>query len=355
MLDVKPFDREDDNEWLGTSEEEIRKYAERTYSIIKVFGLGGAGSNSITRLYKAKIPDIELIACNTDANHLLRMKANNKILLGENLTNGQGAGGDPKIGEEAARESEREIHEMMRGAEIVFVTAGLGGGTGTGSAHYVARMAKEQGILTIAIVTMPFSSEGPDRITKAKIGLSKLAKSCDSLILIENDKLLTYAADLPLEKAFKFADEIVVKAVRAITEITRMTGHINLDINDLKEVMRNSGGALIGIGTSDAPAEERIKEAVKMALNSPFFESKISDATGVLIDVRGGSDLQNDEAYLASSEIAKSVSNSAKIFLGLDIDPSYTGRVQVIVILTGIYSVEDLEPAEDDRGIDSIR
>ncbi len=343
-------------EWVGTSDDEIDMFASRASSLIKIFGLGGAGSNTISRLFREKMPGVELIACNTDANHLLRIRSNNKILLGENLTSGQGAGGDPKIGEEAARESEREIHELMRNAEIVFVTAGLGGGTGTGSAHYVAKMAKDRGILTIAVITLPFASEGEDRKRKAIKGLAKLAPVCDSVILLQNDKLLDLVSDLPLETAFRYADEVIVKAVRSITEVIGNTGLINLDLNDLREVMRNSGGALMGIGVSDASIDERVHEAVQLAIQSPFLDVDLERATGVLINVTGGNDIQLEEAKNASEEVGKMVSERAKIILGAGIDQSLENKIQVVLIVTGIYSVSDLSTGleGDDEGLEFI-
>ncbi len=344
------------SEWKGTSEDEIEMYASRASSLIKIFGLGGAGSNSISRLYRERLTGVELIACNTDANHLLRIRSHNKVLLGENLTSGQGAGGDPKIGEEAARESEREIHELMRNAEIVFVTAGLGGGTGTGSAHYVAKMAKDRGILTIAVVTMPFTSEGEDRKRKAFQGLAKLAPVCDSVVMIQNDKLLDLVSDLPLETAFRYADEVIVKAVKAITEVIGNTGVINLDLNDLREIMRNSGGALMGIGMSDGPVESRVKEAVQTAIQSPFLDVDLSKATGVLINVTGGEDIQLEEARNASEEVNRVVNKRAKIILGAGIDTALNNKIQVILIVTGIYSVDDLKQGtgDEDSGLEFI-
>ncbi|MCL4334576.1 MAG: cell division protein FtsZ [Candidatus Thermoplasmatota archaeon] len=351
-----PDSEQESSPWEGTSEAEIEAFASRTSNLIKVFGLGGAGSNTITRLYREKLNGVELIACNTDANHLLRMRAHNKILLGETLTSGQGAGGDPKIGEEAARESEHQIRELMRDAEIVFVTAGLGGGTGTGSIHYVAKMAKEAGILTIAVVTMPFASEGLDRLRKAKRGLAQLAPECDCVILIKNDKLLELESDLPLERAFRFADEVIVKGVRAITEVIGSTGLINLDLNDLREIMKNSGGALMGIGISSGSVDSRVKEAVTQALKSPFLDVDLSRATGVLVNVSGGDDIQLDETNSATDEVRRLVSDRAKIILGAGIDERLKGNIQVVVIATGLFSIKDLtEGAENDEsGLDYI-
>lgn len=356
MFSDNTLSNDQSSEWIGTSEDEIEMYASRTSSLIKIFGLGGAGSNTISRLHRENMKGVELIACNTDANHLLRIRSHNKVLLGENLTSGQGAGGDPKIGEEAARESEREIHELMRNAEIVFVTAGLGGGTGTGAAHYVAKMAKDRGILTIAVITMPFTSEGEDRKRKAARGLAKLAPVCDSVILVQNDKLLDLVSDIPLETAFRYADEVIVKAVRSITEVIGNTGMINLDLNDLREIMRNSGGALMGIGMSELPVEERIHEAVQLAKESPFLDVDLNRATGVLINVTGGSDMQLEEAKNASEEVGKLVSQRAKIILGAGLDSSLDNKIQVVLVVTGIYSISDLTSGlkEDDDGLEFI-
>ncbi len=348
---------EDDmtDDWKGTTEEELEEFAVGTGSTIKVFGMGGGGSNTVTRLYREKVPGIDLIACNTDANHLHKMKAKNKILLGENLTKGQGAGGDPRVGEEATKESERSIISLLKGAEIVFVSAGLGGGTGTGSAHYIARMAKEQGALTIGVVTIPFKTEGKVRMKKAVWGLKKLVPECDSVIVIDNERLQQIAKDLPVEKAFMVADEVVVKAIKAITGILSSTRLINLDAQDLDTVMRNSGVAVIGIGYGTGDYTERVKVAVNEAITYPFLDLDLSKSTGILVDITAP-DPTVDEATIATDEIRKMVTENAKIIFGTGIDDSLDHRIQVTMIITGLELPQSLLEMEDtdDSGVDMI-
>ncbi|MFG1460274.1 MAG: cell division protein FtsZ [Thermoplasmataceae archaeon] len=354
MTDNDP-DYEYTEDFKGTSDEELDQFAVGTGATIKVFGMGGGGSNSVNRLYREKIPGIDLIACNTDSNHLLRIKAKNKILLGENLTRGQGAGGDPRIGEEAARESEKMFVSFMKGAEIVFITAGLGGGTGTGSAPYAAKIAKEQGALTFGVVTLPFEGEGIRRMRKAVWGLKRLIPACDCVIVITNETLLTIAPDLPVDKSFRAADEVIVKAIKAITEILSYTRLINLDMKDLEEVVKNSGAAVIGIGYGTGEYGERVRQAVKDALASPFLDLDLSTATGVLINI-SASDPTIDETNIATEEVRKLISDKAKIIMGTGIDKSLDKKIQVTLIVTGLKlpsSILDLEGTEE-GGIDFI-
>ncbi len=348
-------DNEYSDGFTGSTDEEIDQFAIGTGSTIRVLGMGGGGSNTIHRLYREKIPGVDLIACNTDANHLLRIKAKNKILLGENITKGQGAGGDPRIGEEAARESEKTILSMVKGAEIIFVTAGLGGGTGTGSAPLTAKIAKEQGALTIGVVTLPFESEGKRRMQRAVWGLKRLIPNCDCVILIPNEKLLDLAPDLPVDKAFRSADEVIVKAVKAITEILSYTSLINLDMKDLEEVVHNSGAAVIGIGFGSGDYGERVKLAVKDALSSPFLDFDLSNATGVLINITAA-DPTIDETNLATGEVKRLIAEKAKIIMGTGVEKSLGNRIQVTLIITGLKipaSIIDLE-GTDEGGVDII-
>ncbi|AKA49079.1 cell division protein FtsZ [uncultured archaeon] len=321
-----------------TSDDELLSVIERLKVHIKIFGAGGAGSNSISRLMKEGIKEARLIACNTDAPHLLRIRSHNKILLGKNLTRGLGSGADPKIGEEAARESEQEILKYVSGSDIMFITAGLGGGTGTGSAHYIARIARNLGALTIGVVTLPFKSEGVVRKQNADWGLNKLINSSDTVIIIPNDKLLELVPDLPLEKAFKYADEIIVKAIVGLTDLVTNPGLINLDFNDLKTIMQNSGVAMIGIGVSKEGEETRIIDAVDKAVNSPFLQMDMSTATGVIVNVKGGRDLQLQEANNAAEEVQKRVGKNTKIIWGANIDDSYEGQVEILIVATGLAS-----------------
>jgi cell division protein FtsZ len=343
------------DEFKGTSEDELEQYAVGSGSTIRVLGMGGGGSNTINRLYREKIPGVDLIACNTDANHLLRIKSKSKVLLGENLTKGQGAGGDPRIGEEAAHESEKDLLSKIKGAEIVFITAGLGGGTGTGSAYFAAKVAKEQGALTIGVVTLPFESEGRRRMRKAIWGLKKMIASCDCVIVIPNEKLLTVAPDLPVDNAFREADEVIVKAIRAITEILSYTRLINLDMRDLEEVVRNSGAAVIGIGYGTGDYGERVRHAVKDAIASPFLDLDMSSATGVLINI-SAADPTIDETNIATEEVKKLIADKAKIIMGTGIEKSLDTKIQVTLIVTGLKlppSMLDMEGTSDD-GVDII-
>ncbi len=345
-----------DDGWQGTSEEELRKIAEGTKSLIKVFGVGGGGCNTINRLYRERISGIDLIACNTDAKHLSKIRANYKILLGENLTRGLGSGGDPRIGEAAALESEQEIINYAHGAEVAFVTTGLGGGTGTGSTPIVSKVLKDHGSLTIGVVTLPFTAEGPIKRRNSLIGLRKLKEASDTVIIIPNDKLGDIAPDMPLEKGFQFVDEIVVNAIKAVTEIITKTGLINLDFNDLREVTKNSKEAMIGIGVSKDPIGTRAIEAVRLAVNSPFLQVDLSTSTGVIVNVSGGTDMEVQESNDAVEEIRKLVSSNTKVILGTRIDPSLEGKIQVTIVAGGVSSlaIKGSDNLNNNDGIDYI-
>lgn len=341
-----------------TSDDELRSLIERLKVKIRIFGAGGAGSNTISRLMREGIRDANLIACNTDAPHLLRTRSHNKILLGKNLTRGLGSGADPLVGENAAKESELDIMKFVNGCDIAFVTAGLGGGTGTGSAHYIAGRAKENGALTISVVTLPFKSEGTVRMQNAVWGLNKLTKSSDTVIIIPNDKLLELVPDLPLEKAFRYADEIIVKAITGISDLVTKPGLINLDFNDLKTVMKDSGMAMIGIGISSGEPEERINEALEKSLNSPFLPMDMTSSTGVIINVTGGKDLQLEEASNAIEGLRKKVGKNTKIIWGATIDEKFNGKVQILIVATGINVNLNLSGqkllGKDHSGVDFI-
>ncbi|HJZ18901.1 MAG TPA: cell division protein FtsZ, partial [Candidatus Nanoarchaeia archaeon] len=279
--DVKNIDRE--------LEELLKKQTAK----IKVVGIGGGGNNSLNRMKEIGIKGGELIAINTDAQDLLYTNADAKILIGKELTRGLGAGSNPKIGEEAAKESESDIRKKISGSDMVFITCGLGGGTGTGAAPVVANLAKKQGALTIAIVTLPFTIEGKKRIENAMNGLEKLESIVDTLIVIPNDKLLELAPDLPLHTAFKIADEILTNAVKGITELVTSSGLVNLDFADIKAVMIDGGVSLIGLGESEST--NRALESVEKAINNPLLDVDISGASGALINVVGGNDMSLDE------------------------------------------------------------
>ena len=303
---------------------------------IKVIGTGGSGCNTINRISEVGIMGTETIAVNTDAQDLLYTTADKKILIGKDLTKGLGAGGIPKVGEESAKESESEVRQGIQGSDMVFITCGLGGGTGTGSAPVISEIAKKSGALTIAIVTLPFNMEGGRRKENAYLGLELLERNVDTLIVIPNDKLLEIAHDLPLHTAFKVADEILTNAVKGMAELVTKAGLVNLDFADIRAVMGDGGVALIGVGESDT--ENRASEAVEKAVNNPLLDVDISGANGALINVAGGSDLKLDEAKIVVEAISERLAEDARIIWGAQIAEDLEGTIRVMLIVTGVKS-----------------
>jgi len=339
-------------------DEELRRVLASLRTNIKIVGCGGAGCNTINRIVEEGIVGADIYAMNTDAQHLLTVHAPHKILIGRRSTRGLGAGSVPQIGGEAAREAEDEIRTSLMGSDIVFVTCGLGGGTGTGSAPEVARVAKELGALTIAIVTQPFTAEGVVRMQNAEYGLDKLQEHTDTVIVIPNDKLLEIVPRLPLNAAFKVADEILMRSIKGITEIITKVGLVNLDFADLKTIMKGGGVAMIGIGESDD--DDRAMKAVNAALDSPLLEVDIQDSTGALINVSGGESMTVSEAELVASEIHKRINPMARIIWGAQIDPELRDTIRVMLVITGVKSKQifgkSLKKIGSDRfGIDFIR
>ncbi len=328
---------------------------------IKVVGCGGGGSNTINRIMEEGIAgNVQLIAANTDAQHLLTIKAQRKVLLGKRLTRGLGAGALPQIGQEAAREAEDKLRELLQGADMVFVTCGLGGGTGTGSASVVAQIAKELGALTIAICTLPFKAEGRARMENAMWGLEKLRDAADTVITIPNDKLLELVPRLPLTQAFKFADEVLMRAIKGLIEMITKPGLVNLDFNDLKTIMKGGGVAMIGLGESEGTGDERILEAIEEAVNSPLLQVDISTATGILVNVVGGPDMTISEAERAIEELGSKVSKNSRIIWGCAVDPTSDRRISVLVVATGVRSKQILgkvtsKELRDQYGVDVIQ
>lgn len=313
-------------------EEIIKKQAAK----IKVVGIGGGGGNTLSRMREIGIKGGEMIAINTDAQDLLYSNADYKILIGKELTQGLGAGSNPKIGEEAAKESESEIKKRLAGCDMIFITCGLGGGTGTGAAPVVADIAKKLGALTIGVVTMPFTIEGKKRIENAMYGLERMESIVDTLIVIPNDKLLEIAPELPLHTAFKVADEILTNSVKGITELVTKAGLVNLDFADIKAVMRDGGVSLIGMGESDT--EERATAAVEKALQNPLLDVDISQATGALVNIIGGPDLSLDEARKIIENIGNKLSDDAKMIWGAQISEDMEKSIRVMLIITGVRS-----------------
>jgi len=321
-------------------DEEIAKIAAQLDVSIKIIGCGGAGSNTINRCVEARISGAQLCAINTDAKHLLAIHAPKKILIGKNITRGLGAGAIPQVGEAAAKENEREIRDFLTGANIVFVTAGMGGGTGTGSAHYAARLAKEQKALTIGVVTLPFKAEGEVRMENALDGLERLRRLCDTTIVIPNDKLLELVPKLPVDAAFKVADEVLMQTIRGLTEIITKPGLVNLDYSDIMTVMNEGGVAFVGIGESDeADPEDRIEAAIEEALNSPLLgEIDLKESKGALIRVVGGPDMTVSEAQKAAEVVGQRVAKHARLIWGCSIDPALESTVKILLIVTGARS-----------------
>ena len=319
-------------------DQELEQMLVKLRTNVKIVGVGGGGSNTIARIYSEGVTGAELFAANTDAQHLLAIRSPKKILLGRRVTRGLGAGALPAIGEEAAREAEDELRAVLHGADMVFVTCGLGGGTGTGGSGYIARMAKEIGALTIAVVTMPFRGEGRLRAKAAEWGLDRLREAADTVITIPNDKLLELVPRLSLQAAFKFADEVLMRAIKGLTELITKPGLVNLDFNDVKTIMKGGGVAMIGLGESQAVGDNRAQEAIEEAINSPLLEVDISGATGVLVNVTGGSDMTIGEAEKVAEVVQSRVSQNARIIWGASVDPSLEHVMRVLLVATGVKS-----------------
>ena len=328
----------------GVENRELEKVLANLTTTIKVVGCGGAGTNTITRCLDGGINGRNLVAINTDAQHLLDAEAPHKILIGRHLTKGLGAGSIPRIGEDAAKESEQDIRQALGHSDMIFVTCGLGGGTGTGSAPVVAQIAKETGALTIGVVTIPFSVEGFIRMDNADQGLKRLRDTCDTVIVIPNDKLLEVVPNLSLNDAFKVADEVLMRSIRGITEMITKPGLVNLDFADLKTVMKRGGVAMIGLG--EAEGENKAVNAVVEALNSPLLEVDISQATGALVNVTGGEDMTISEAERVVEEIYSRVDPNARIIWGTTIDPGLKRNIRAMLVITGVKSKQILGPEQ---------
>ncbi|OYT35481.1 MAG: cell division protein FtsZ [Candidatus Aenigmarchaeota archaeon ex4484_52] len=316
--------------------DDLKNILKKRKAKVKVVGCGGAGKNTLNRLADVGIIDADTIAINTDAQDLLYTEANEKILIGVELTNGLGSGSNPSVGESAAKESRESIKSTISKADMTFITCGLGGGTGTGSSPIVAEISKKNKALTVAIVTVPFSMEGNHRINNAKMGLEKLEPNVDTLIVIPNDKLLEIAPNISIDTAFRIADEILVNAVKGITELVTKPGLINLDFADISAVMSEGGVAMIGMGESDT--EKRAQEAVRKALSNPLLDVDIEGATGALINVVGGNTLTLKEAKEVVDAVTSKLSSDAKIIWGASVEKELGDLLRVMVIVTGVKS-----------------
>lgn len=306
-------------------------------AVIKVIGVGGAGGNAVNRMIDDGVQGVSFIAANTDVQALNSNKAENKIQLGPKLTRGLGAGSHPEVGQKAAEESEQTIEDALKGADMIFITAGMGGGTGTGAAPVVAKIARETGALTVGVVTRPFSFEGPKRSKNAAEGITQLKQYVDTLVIIANNRLLEMVdKKTPMMDAFKEADNVLKQGVQGISDLITSTDYVNLDFADVKTVMENQGAALMGIGR--ASGENRTVEATKLAISSPLLEVSIDGAKQVLLNITGGPDLTLFEAQDASEIVSKAAGDDVNIIFGTSINPNLGDEVVVTVIATGIDS-----------------
>tara|TARA_B000000475_G_scaffold729_1_gene607 strand:- start:66 stop:1238 length:1173 start_codon:yes stop_codon:yes gene_type:complete len=323
------------------SDSELVKLLSSLQPRIRVFGCGGCGSNTVARLEQEGLFDdtyVRGMAINTDAQHLLRVGVENKVLIGR-TARGRGAGGDPEKGEQAAYESEISLKKEVDDCDLAFITAGLGGGTGTGSAHVVARLAKTAGALTIAVVSYPFLSEGALRRQNAEWGLERLREVCDTVVVLPNERLLEVEGvrDLPLDAAFRVADELLMRSISGVSEMIAKEGIVNLDFQDLRSVMENGGGvAMIGLGEANGP--DRAEKATEEALHSPLLDIDISDARGALINVVGGPGLSLGDTEKCAKIIRDRINPYARIILGATTDQEMGDEIRVLLVLTGVKS-----------------
>lgn len=316
-----------------------------TFAKIKVIGIGGGGNNAVSRMVNSKIQGVEFIAVNTDAQQLHHCKAAQKLHIGKNLTRGLGAGMNPELGRQAAEENRDELHDVLKGADMIFITCGLGGGTGTGAAPIIAEAAKDAGALTVAVVTKPFTFEGSQRSKIAQRGTTELKERVDTLITIPNDKILQIVdKNMTLNEAFAIVDDVLKQGVQGISDLVTVPGIVNVDFADVRAIMQNAGSALMGIGR--ATGEERAQEAAKAAVNSPLLEVAIDGAKGVLFNVCGGPDLTMTEINEAAKIITESIDSNAKVIFGAVINEAMKkGEIKITVIATGFDSDIMVKPA----------
>lgn len=313
---------------------------------IKVVGVGGAGGNAVNRMIAEGLQNVEFVAVNTDAKDLLRSDADVKISLGDNQNRGLGAGADPERGMKAAQDHQSDIEEALKGADMVFVTCGEGGGTGTGASPIVARAAHQQGALTIAVVTRPFAFEGPQRANKAELGIENLRKEVDALIVIPNDRLLELSdRSIGIVEAFKTADSALLAGVQGITDLITLNSYIHVDFADVTAILRGAGTALFGIGS--ARGEDRATKAAEIAISSPLLEESIEGAHGALINIAGPSDIGLQEAAAATQLVRDAIHPEAQIIWGLALDDSYGDEVKVTVIAAGFDSASKKQDTQE--------
>lgn len=359
---IEPIERDEFHqnagaESEGISDAELESMLDDRETNITVVGCGGAGCNTVNRMVAEGIHGASLAATNTDAQHLVEIDADDKLLLGVDETSGRGAGSLPQVGEQAAIESQAEINQLVEDQDLVFVTAGMGGGTGTGAAPVVANAASEAGALTVAVVSMPFTSEGEIRRQNAQAGLDRMQEIADTVIVVMNDRLLDAVGKIPVEQAFKVADEVLMRSVKGITELVTTSGMVNVDFADVETVMSSGGVAMIGFGESDS--DRKARDAVKNAVQSPLLDVELAGADGALVNVTGGPEMSIDEAEGVVEEIYERIDPDARIIWGTAIDESLGGLLRTMVVLTGVESPQisgqsEPENQEDETGIDHI-
>lgn len=334
----------------ASTDEELRQIVEGIKTAIKVVGCGGAGCNTVNRLMEMGIEGGDVIAINTDALHLLYTNAYTKVLIGASITGGIGAGNNPEVGEQCAEADIKKLSDVLNGSDLVFVTCGLGGGTGTGSAPVVAEVARDINALTLGVVTLPFGVEGKVRARNALTGLKKLRKFADTVIVIPNDRLLDIAPNLPLNAAFKVADELLANSVKGITEMVTKPGLINLDFADIRTIMKSGGTAMIGIGASskDTVSEDRSQESVERAIKSPLLDTDVSSATGALINITGSRDMTLEEAENIVKIVSENIDQNSQIIWGAMIDDTLDRNViKTMLILSGVKTPQYEEQLEE--------
>ena len=319
---------------MDSTDKQYNKQADETFARIKVIGVGGGGSNAVNRMIDEGIQGVEFIVANTDAQALKHAQASTRVRLGDKLTRGLGAGGDPEVGRKAAEESADELYKVMQGADMVFVTAGMGGGTGTGAAPVVAQIAKESGALTIGVVTRPFTFEGGRRLSSAELGIGKFKEHADTLIAIPNDRLLQIADKrASLQDAFRLADDVLHQGIQGISELITIPGLINLDFADVRAIMSEGGAALMAVGTGSG--DERAKKAAEDAISSKLLDITIDGARGVLFNVTGGPNMTLFEVNQAAAIIRETAHPEVNMIFGAVIDPNMGDEIRVTVIATG--------------------
>jgi cell division protein FtsZ len=332
LAEINPAENALKYAWHDAASESIRQPG---YCHIAVIGVGGAGNNTVTRLMEAGITCAECVAVNTDALHLNTSKANRKILIGEKLTKGLGVGGDPRLGKAAIEESRKRIEDLLAGVDMVFITAGLGGGTGTGAAPVIAEIARRKGVIVVGVVTTPFRIE-KGRNEYASNALKEMRRQCDTVVVIDNNKLMHLVPQLPISEAFRVADQVLANMIKGIVETISMPSLINLDLSDFKTIVSRGGMAVVGVGESDAP--NRAEEAVRNALSTPLLDVDYAGATGALIHVTGDNQMTIEEANRVGEIVTEMMDCNALVIWGARVNPHQDGKLKVTLVMTGVNS-----------------